>query len=125
MHAMKKPLFLFSLLLLSVLAFSQYTEKTIKETTQKEPAQLVFFFEKDQFYYSLQGAEKVKMDTVARQPIIKIIDSTLAKAHITQKDLTVIIDGNDMMSSKSFETLLDTLMDKKIYQIKIRTSLYD
>ena len=124
MRYMKKLLSLFCLLFISVISFSQSNEKAMMDSNRKE-AHLTFFYEKDQFYYSLQEMDKVKIDTVSRQPIIKIIDSALAKANITTKDLTVIIEGNDMMSNKSFETLLDTLMDKKIYQIRIRTSLYD
>ncbi len=123
---MKKLLFLFCLWLLSSASFAQSAEKAMRDTSRSEKAQLVFLFQNDQFYYTLPYENKKnKLDSLTRQPINKVIDSVLAKNNWANSELTVIIEGDGVMQDQSFQTLLETLLDKKIYLIRIRTSLYE
>lgn len=123
---MKNFLISFCFLLLigqQVTAQNKVAQDTASLNSSNQP--LLFMVEGDQlFYNSTKEKERVQIDTVSREKIITILQKEVTAGKREIKSLQVIIEGDDIMTNDTFSILLDTLLEQKVGEIRIRTDLF-
>jgi hypothetical protein len=124
MKTMKKPFFfLLTLWLFSVTAFAQ---KAGDSVVHKKVPHLTFRLQENHFYYS-KGTEsiKIKLETVDSNAVARLIDEAVFENKVKPKDLNVVIDGDDLLSHPQFALLLDTILQKTVSEVRLKTNVVE